>query len=538
MITHQPPSQTLVLVANNDFGASYRYELRNDQGVFVGRSSNCGLQLHDSKIADIHCRIEMVNGKLRIQNWMSAEGTFVNGTEISSEQEIGLLETVHVGGHTIRILTGNKSGQLAKEKANSEAMNEATIEPPTARQDEPLADASDADETDTMEIEPDGTGDSSFGGSISGKGETAGDWDVDEVDAVSAHIDKADSLLESLSEKLRSSEPEPEPEDEASNSLIEEFIASEAEPRGEIDVEDGDSKFDEESMDSDVNFFDFEEEEEETFDRETVALLQAEIEDLRAALAQRDADQMVELEGPERTNHPTSEEAPDDVLQRMQELIDEANRSDERVALLEEMLLAAEDANRSEREERNQLEAWVRDIEKKVGDREEEHAAELEALKSRLQEAAEQQLRLQKQLRKAASGGTADATKQYDQILESLQQKNRDLEEELAESQKQCLNLDKRLESAQGGTDELLREERAKLAKEQAAVSRLRYELSSKLTEIEQMPKSDNRADQETGQRIRALREHLREIHEQEKDEVKESTLATRLAKLWKRVEY
>ena len=83
-----------------------------------------------------------------------------------------------------------------------------------------------------------------------------------------------------------------------------------------------------------------------------------------------------------------------------------------------------------------------------------------------------------------------------------------------------------------------MREERAKLAKEQAAVSRLRYELSSKLTEIEQMPKSDNRADQETGQRIRALREHLREIHEQEKDEVKESTLATRLAKLWKRVEY
>ena len=226
------------------------------------------------------------------------------------------------------------------------------------------------------------------------------------------------------------------------------------------------------------------------------------------------------------------------MLQRMQELIDEANRSDERVALLEEMLLAAEDANRSEREERSQLEAWVRDIEKKVGDREEEHAAELEALKARLQEAAEQQQRLQKQLRKAASGVAGDANEQYDQILESLQQKNRDLEEGLAEARKQSLALEKRLESAQGGADELLRAERAKLAKEQAAVSRLRYELSSKLTQIEQMPPSENRADQETGQRIRALREHLREIHEQEKDEVKESTLATRLAKLWKRVEY
>jgi hypothetical protein len=525
MITQQPSSQTLVLVATNDFGASYRYELKNDQGVFVGRSSNCGLQLHDNKIGDIHCRIEMVNGKLRIQNWMSAEGTFVNGTEISSELEIGLLDTVQVGGHRIRILAG-KSDQTTTDEVTSETTSEAALGPPPARQGAPAEPAS-LDDAVAMESERDATG----------------DLDVDDVDAVSAHIDAADSLLESLSEKLLKSESDLESQwesaDDASSSLVEDFIASEDQPRGELDlVGEPTSASDEDSIDLDGDFFEFDEDEEETFDRETVALLQAEIEDLRAALAQRDADQMVEVESAERANDPTIEDQPDDVLQRMQELIDEANRSDERVALLEEMLLAAEDTNRSEREERSQLEAWVRDIEKKVGDREEEHAAELEALKARLQESAEQQQRLQKQLRKAASGGDADATKQYDQILESLQQKNRDLEEGLAEAKKQCLTLEKRLESAQGGADELLRAERAKLAKEQAAVSRLRYELSSKLSQIEQMPQSDNRADQETGQRIRALREHLREIHQQEKEEVKESTLTTRLAKLWKRVEY
>jgi chromosome segregation ATPase len=206
------------------------------------------------------------------------------------------------------------------------------------------------------------------------------------------------------------------------------------------------------------------------------------------------------------------------------------------------MLHAAEDTCRSELEERNQLEAWVRDIEKRIGQREEEHAAELDTLKNRLVEASKNQDRLQKQLRRvAASGGArvdAEANKQDDEILESLQSKNRQLEENLAELQKKCLTLENRLESIDGGEDESLRAERAKLAQEQAKISRMRYELSSKLAEIEQVPKTKNEADQETGQRIRALREHLREIHEQEKQEFKEPTLATRLSGLWKRVEY
>ena len=64
----------------------------------------------------------------------------------------------------------------------------------------------------------------------------------------------------------------------------------------------------------------------------------------------------------------------DQVLQRMEELIEEANRSDERAGLLEEMLHAAEDATRAERDERSQLEAWLTDIERRIGSREDEHA--------------------------------------------------------------------------------------------------------------------------------------------------------------------
>ncbi len=224
------------------------------------------------------------------------------------------------------------------------------------------------------------------------------------------------------------------------------------------------------------------------------------------------------------------------MLKRMQELIDEANRSDERVAILEEMLYTSEEANRSEHEERQQLEAWVGDIEKRIGQREAEHAAEIEALKQRLEQSNQQQEHLQRQLRQAACSGSAP--KQYEETLENLQASNVALQDQLLESQKQCSGLEQRLEQLSGEQESLLREERASIAKEQAKISRLRFELSSKLADFEALPKTENHADKETAHRIQTLRQHLREIHEQEKQEEKEASLATRLAKLWKRVDY
>ncbi len=494
MITQPTATKLLVLIATNDYGATHRYELKNDQGVFVGKSSNCGLQLHDNKLADIHCRIGMEAGKLRIQNWMSATGTLVNGSEITAEQELELLDVIQVGSHKIRIATSNAAADALVPESAKPAAKAPVAPVPQQDDDEDVSDESE--------------------GSLS--------------------LKDTDSLLESPTESLLRSEPD-SIGDVDSSSKVSSFKDKDVAMNIDDDL-DLNLSIDPESMDLDVDFFSLEEE--ETYDHETVALLQAEIDDLRTALAQRDADHANNSHRADDEIASAAPEASDEVLLRMQELIEEANRSDERAALLEEMLHAAEDVSRSERDERNQLEAWVRDIEKRIGQREEEHAAELDALKNRLQESSLQQERLQKKLRQVATGGGASANKEYEQLLESLQAKNRELETRLSESQKQCVSLEKRLASSTGGQEDQLRGERAKLAQEQAKISRLRYELSSKLAEIEQVPKASNRADQETGQRIRALREHLREIHEQEKLEVKESTLATRLASLWKRVEY
>lgn len=468
MISEQTRPSSVTLTATNKFGSTFRYELGPEQGVFVGKSSNCGLQLEGHELSDIQCRIGFEDGELWVHPWMSAEGTRVNGQPIDSSLQVSIGDTVEMGDH--KIVIGD---------------DDPTVKTPvsTGPAQEILGPAGSAELSSIIdEIVPDAVSDT---------------------------------------------EVTSEPEESCPVSEVELD-----ESCHEVSPDVGDEP---QSMDFGSDFFDLEEE--ETYDRETVALLQAEIEDLQAQLAQRDADQSQERFEQDVATVRTPEDS-DEVLHRMQELIDEANRSDERVALLEEMLHAAEDASRSESEERNQLEAWVGDIEKRIGQREEEHTAELETLRNRLEESQELQERLQRQLRQAAAAGGA-APKQYEETLENLQQSNQRLQQELGDTQKQCRSLQKQIDEKSEDTEAALRSERAKIAQEQAKISRLRFELSSKLTEIEEAPATTvNQADRETAHRIQTLRQHLREIHEQEKKEEKEASLTTRLAKLWKRVEY
>ncbi len=486
MISEQTQTKTITLVARSKSGSVLHCELQPDKGIFVGTSSNCGLQLRGDGLSEIHCRIGLEEGQLWVQDWMSNEGTRVNGEVISTKFEVHLGDVIQIGEQQITVasaapcVNGSEPAAVQEENARAEVV-ERESEPETVVKHEPVAESIVKDEPVQPSHDP---------------------------PVESSSHEEADDVAE------RAVKVSPE-----GNSLARDSVSDEHE-----------------SMDFDSDFFQFEEE--ETYDRETVALLQAEIEELQTALAQRDAERFCEtnvLEHQHSAADPVAEES-DEVLQRMQDLIDEANRSDERVAILEEMLHAAEDANRSEQEERKQLEAWVGDIETRLGQREEEHLAELDALRQRLDKSNQQQERLQRQLQQSAFSGSVP--KQYEETLEELQANNRELQEQLAESQKQRLSLEQRFEQIEGDQEHALREERANLAKEQAKIARLRFELSSKLADVNELPKSENQADKETAHRIQTLREHLREIHEQEKSEEKEATLATRLAKLWKRVEY
>ncbi len=425
MMSQKIKPAVITFVAKNAKGDEIQYCLPQHEGVFIGRSRNCGFRLPDEGIADIHCRVEYESGQLWIQDWMSNGGTRVNGESIWTKVEIHDHDVIQIGVHTIRFTMPNSV----------------------------------------------------------------------------IHRKEPDALVES---------PEPE-------SIAHEPAAHESTEH-------------EDAFDFGVDLLD--DAGEQGYDHEMIAILQAEIEQLRSELAQSEADHRVDA----RQDVQDSATSPsDEVLERMRELVDEANRSDERVAILEEMLHAAEDANRAEQEERRNLEAWVSDIETRIGQREEEHLAEIELVRNRLDDSVAQKAKLQRQLQHAATNG--NAPQQYQQSLEELQRANQDLQDRLVEMQKENLALQQRAEETGEHQEQLLREERANIAKEQAKISRLRYELTEKLTAINELPKSENTLDQETAHRIQTLRQHLREIHDQEKQEEREAPLTKRLAKLWKRVE-
>ena len=82
MISQPSQTDSITLTTVNSVGSTHQYQLHSSQGVFVGKSSNCGLQLGGDGLSDIHCRIELEDGKVWVQDWMSAEGTRVNGQAI------------------------------------------------------------------------------------------------------------------------------------------------------------------------------------------------------------------------------------------------------------------------------------------------------------------------------------------------------------------------------------------------------------------------------------------------------------------------
>jgi len=275
------------------------------------------------------------------------------------------------------------------------------------------------------------------------------------------------------------------------------------------------------------------------YDQETVDLLKAEIDDLRAVLAERDSQiEELSLPGVDRSGETTNTDQQSAALQqRIDHLLTEAAEQDERFTIVHDLLEAAELTNQAEADERQAFEAWVGEIEHRIGQRESEWQAQLAAARGRLQAAEKQRDQLQHQLREVASRfGAQDV---YRETLDKLQTQNSQLQDDLEVARTQHARVQQQLDNLQNREAEDIQQERALIAKERAAVSRLRFELSRKLSEFEQTAEPKTPVDQELALRVQALRSHLREIHQQEQQarEQKGESLFTRLSGLWKRVD-
>jgi hypothetical protein len=283
-----------------------------------------------------------------------------------------------------------------------------------------------------------------------------------------------------------------------------------------------------------------------SWDEETNALLQEEIELLQSELAERDA-RIQELTAVVETATdpvPTTDAAEmDHLMSRLEELLDELSRGDQRIRSLEELLRAAQEANQAEQEERQQIEKWLNDIEERLAERESEWRAECEVLAGRMEKVCQQRDELYQQLDKATAAVPSPEVPRG--VLKKLQKHVDELQEQLRETE---AKRDQVLERAQAAEQQLVegafeerveaavREERLKLAQERAAMSRDRAELA-RHTNVQWGAEHKDRAC-EADARFKAFRDTLRELHEEESAPAQRKTgLGSRLADLWRRLD-
>jgi signal transduction histidine kinase len=84
---------TLLVIQGVDQGA--RFEI-DDDPVGLGRGVHNAVRIHDTEVSRAHAQIERVDGKYRLTDLHSSNGTFVNGAPINTRELVGG-EEIHVG---------------------------------------------------------------------------------------------------------------------------------------------------------------------------------------------------------------------------------------------------------------------------------------------------------------------------------------------------------------------------------------------------------------------------------------------------------
>ena len=249
------------------------------------------------------------------------------------------------------------------------------------------------------------------------------------------------------------------------------------------------------------------------------------------------------LQAPAETPRAADAAELDGLMARLEELLDELNRGDQRVRSLEELLRAAQEANQAEQEERRQIDKWVSDIEGRLAEREAERNAEREVLDRHLAALSAQRDDLLQQLDRAtAAAPTPEIPRGMLQKLQSqideLQQQLHDEREQRRRAEERAGAAESRLSPAayQERIEAAIREERLKLAQERAALSRERVELARHASDQPTDEHANRR--READARFHAFRETLRELHQKDATPaVRKTGLAARLSDIWRRLD-
>lgn len=266
------------------------------------------------------------------------------------------------------------------------------------------------------------------------------------------------------------------------------------------------------------------------FQDEMIELLKSEVTQLQSELTQRDA-RIGELmdSGDTVVSAPVVDDAElEKLCARLEELLTELDDKDEELTVLNQQLLAAEDANHAEQNERRQLENWVEEIEERVIARDDEWETKLGELQARLTQAQDER----RETESAASEASTDArVESLQRLVTSLRDAKDELLGQLDTERDNAKQLERQIEELKQDEE---REESVKLCQERADIARQRFEIEKLRREMD-----EQKAVQGSDLRIRALRDHLKQVHDQEEEERRvtwEKSLAGRVANLWKRL--
>jgi hypothetical protein len=303
---------------------------------------------------------------------------------------------------------------------------------------------------------------------------------------------------------------------------------------------------------------------------ETVALLLEEIARLESELRARDeADRLqAETEAETRSEPIAAPAAPDaGLVRQIEELNAELAGRDETITVLLEQAELFEQAATAQRAEWDQLHQWVQEVEQRVegkDSRETELETELQVERRR----AESQRQAIDVERKAAESRRHTLEREVedlraklsrhhegissDGVVEELERENRWLRDACARLEAAaCASnavgpLTERLDLALRELDEVKKnfrfvsdEQRREKNEYEAELSSMRSRFASESAQKKAMEEQAARDERqgsaiEADERIRAFREHLRELHKNEAEQRAGRSLASRLSRLWR----
>lgn len=555
-----------VLAIQRQSASPLEQPLEDGRSVFIGKTASCGIQIKGQDVADIHCLVDVDGQEAFLQDWASDVGTKLNGQIVEEKTAIKAGDRIQIGAVEIVVIANSPQSTRSEKPSethveaspNSISQPELTVTPREesvgmehlgVTTEHSIPPIQQPVQTPVPIEQPTGRLSDSFNRlSDAFADNQIQDDEITQEDNLQT-FDPAEVIEEAQKAEASSVAFNVEDSSELATDLCSQAIESHSlensvEAADPWDDRNEASGFSAADLDWDPAEID-----DDQVDAEIVQLLKSEIEDLRIQVAERD-EQLASLDGlpvssasqHEHASHQTSNEFGGvDLVQRVDDLLAELEEHDERVATLQELLQVSEIQNQAEQEERNCLEQWLNEIEKRISDRDSEWQAEQDALRQRIVEVGQERDLAQQKLHAAAQryGGGDEQDIAADETLKELQQQNASVQTELEETRKQLSQSIRQAQRLEQEEPAQLQQMRAELAQEKASVSRLRFQLSEKLQDITDIPDPKDQPDREFAYKLQTLREHLREIHEEEKVErdQKGDSLLGRISGLWKRVD-